>query len=61
MLVKVTMITDEQSVLINLGEGKFEIKDTVNDWFVVDSNEIIIGVFNKFSTVSILLIEEVAC
>jgi len=58
MIVKVAMLIEEQSILIDLGEDKFEIKDTVNDWLVVNSSEVIVGVFNKFSTVYIILIEE---
>ncbi len=58
MIVKITAIRDEQSMTIDLGEGAFEIKDTIGSWLITDSKERVIGIFDKFSTVFIALIEE---
>ena len=54
MILEVELLKDEK-ISINLGDGKFQIKDTISDWVVADSNEVTLAVFDKFSTVYIVL------
>ena len=58
MVLMMTMLTEEQSRMVDLGEGKFVIEDTINDWVVKDSNDNIRVVANKFNAISLVLIEE---
>ena len=58
MIAIVETLKSEESLTINLGEGDFQIKDTISDWVISNSNEVIVGVFDKFNTLSIILVEK---
>ena len=60
MILTVELLKDEKIVL-DLGKGSFQIKDTVSDWIISDSNEVIKAVFDKFSTIYISLTEGKEC
>jgi len=58
MLLELKMLREEDNVHIDLKEGKFYIKDTISDWLIVNSKDLTVAVFDKFSTVSIVLKEK---
>ncbi len=58
MILDVKTLKEEDSVRTDLGEGKYEIVDTIDAWVVKDSNSITVGIFDKFSTISILLYDK---
>lgn len=48
----------EKITEINLGDKEVEVKDTTSDWIILDSNAVILAVFDKFSTVSLYIEDE---
>ena len=58
MILQVKMLREEHNVLLALPEDKYEICDTVDSWLVKNTNANIVAVFDKFSTISIVIYEE---
>ena len=58
MVLIMKMLTEEDSTIVDLGEGEFIIEDTINDWVVKDSNDNIRVIANKFNAVSLILVKE---
>ena len=56
ILVYKLLSGDEERV--DLGEGHFEIKDTVDDWLILNSIGITVSVLSKFGTTHIFLKKE---
>ena len=59
MVLIMTMLNEKDSKIVDLGDSMFVIEDTINDWVVKDSNDNARVVANKFSTVSLILLEEI--
>ena len=58
MILDVKMLKEEDNVHIELEDNTYEITDTIDDWILKGKNSNAVGVFSKFSTISILLYEE---
>ena len=48
--MKIIIKTLQEKIEVDIGTNKYQIKDTIDDWLILDSSDRVLAISSKFNT-----------